>query len=269
MLIDFHFHAFTDKIAVRAMEKLTATCGVLAFTDGRLSSALQCFDRWGVDRGVLLPIATKPSQQRTINDWAAENDGGRVISFGTVHPDSEDLFEEMHRVKEMGLHGFKLHPEYQGFFINEPRLAPMFSELECIGLPVTVHAGLDPISPEVTYCMPEPASEMIKRHPKLRIILAHMGGNEYWKESLEHICGLDGEVYIDTAYSLYVPDELMLKMIRKHGADRVLFASDCPWQSAELMFRKIDALPLTDDEKEKIFFRNALELLGESKSTPV
>ncbi|SDB48008.1 hypothetical protein SAMN02910317_02430 [Ruminococcaceae bacterium FB2012] len=269
MLIDFHFHAFTDKIAVRAMEKLTATCGVPAFTDGRLSSALQCFDRWGVDRGVLLPIATKPSQQRIINDWAAENDGGRVISFGTVHPDSEDLFEEMHRVKEMGLHGFKLHPEYQGFFINEPRLDPMFSELECIGLPVTVHAGLDPISPEVTYCMPEPASEMIKRHPKLRIILAHMGGNEYWQESLDHICGLDGEVYIDTAYSLYVPDELMLKMIRKHGADRVLFASDCPWQSAELMFRKIDALPLTDDEKEKIFFRNALALLGESKSTTV
>ena len=261
MLIDFHIHAFADRIAARAMEKLTATCHVPAFTDGTLSDALRCFDEWGVDRGVLLPIATKPSQQRTINDWAAENDGGSIISFGSVHPDADDLFEEMYRVKELGLHGFKLHPEYQGFFIGERRLDPMLSELEKLGMPVTVHAGLDPISPEITYCMPEPAAEMIKRHPKLRIILAHMGGNEFWQQSLDHICGLDGEVYLDTAYSLYIPDDLFLKMIKKHGADRILFASDCPWQSAELMYKKIDSLALSDDDKEKIFFRNALSVL--------
>lgn len=261
MLIDLHFHAFTENIAAKAMEKLTVTCGVPAFTDGTLSAALSLFDECGVDKGVLLPIATKPSQQRTINDWALGCESDKVISFGTVHPDAEDLFEEMHRVKSLGLHGFKLHPEYQGFFINERRLDVMFSEFESIGLPVTIHAGFDPVSPDTTYCMPEPAAEMIKRHPKLRVILAHMGGNEYWEQSLEHICGLDGEVYLDTAYSLYMPDELMLKMIRKHGADRVLFASDCPWQSPALIFEKIDRLPLTSDEKDRIFFKNAADLL--------
>ncbi len=262
MLIDVHFHAFAEKIAHRAMEKLAATCGVPPLTDGTLTEALARFDEWGVDKAVLLPIATKPSQQTVVNNWAASADGERVIAFGSVHPDAEDLFDELLRIKALGLHGIKLHPEYQSFFIGEQRLEPMFSAMEELGLPVTVHAGLDPISPDVTYCMPEPAAAMIKRHPRLKIILAHMGGNEYWEQSLEHICGLDGEVYLDTAYSYDLPDELFVKMIRKHGADRILFASDCPWQSAEKMFRKIDALPLTDSEKERIFSANAVSLLG-------
>ncbi len=261
MLIDFHFHAFSEKIAAKAMSKLSATCGVEPLTDGTLSGAMELFDKCGVDKAVLLPIATKPSQQTVVNNWAAEVNSDRVISFGSVHPDAEDMFEELERIRQLGLHGIKLHPEYQGFFIHERRLDPMLSAMEELGLPVTIHAGLDPISPELTYCMPEPCAEMLKRHPRLRVILAHMGGNEYWEQALEHICGLGGEVYLDTAYSYYTPDELFTKMIRRHGADRILFASDCPWESPGRMFQKLDALPLTDDEKEKIFFKNALTLL--------
>lgn len=262
MLIDFHFHAFSEKIAARAIAQLEAECCVKPLTDGTLGDAIAKFDKWGVDRAVLLPIATKPSQQTVINNWAADVDGYKVISFGSVHPDAEDLYEEMYRVKELGLHGFKFHPEYQSFFINESRLDPMLSELEKIGLPVVFHAGFDPVSPDISYCMPEPAAKMIERHPRLIVVLAHMGGNYHWEESYDHICGIGGEVYLDTAYSYDVPDDLMLRMIRKHGADRILFASDCPWQSSAVMKEKIDALPLTDSEKELIFYRNAERLLG-------
>lgn len=263
MLIDSHIHAFSEKIAERAIRQLEITCGTKALTDGTAKGALSLMRSAGVDRAVLLPIATKPTQQTVINDWAASLDGrDGLISFGSVHPDAADMEDELRRIKALGLHGVKLHPDYQGFFINEKRLDPLWDALEQLDLPVVVHAGLDPLSPDRIYCMPDKAAEMLSRHPKLKIVLAHMGGNEHWQEALDSLCGISGEVYLDTAYILFCPDDLLTRMIRKHGADRVLFASDCPWTDPAQTFRKIDSLPLTDDEKEKIFHQNAERLLS-------
>ena len=54
----------------------------------------------------------------------------------------------------------------------------------------------------------------------------------------------------------------MEKIISKHGSDRILFASDCPWQSPALIAQKIDSLDISDDDKENIFFKNACRLLN-------
>lgn len=263
MLIDFHMHAFSEKIAERAIRQLEITCGQEALTNGTITEARQLMSSSRVDKAVLLPIATKPSQQTVINDWASSLDGkDGVISFGSVHPDASDMLDELERIKKLGLHGVKLHPDYQGFFINEPRLDLLWDSLEHLDLPVTIHAGLDPLSPDVVHCMPGETKKMLCRHPKLKVILAHMGGNEHWQESYDELCGISGEIYLDTAYILYCPDDMLTRMIRKHGADRVLFASDCPWTSPKDTFEKIDRLPLSDDEKDLIFHTNAERLLN-------
>ena len=101
MLIDFHVHCFNEKIAEKAISVLEERAGIAPYTRGLISQTTALFDKWGVDKGVLLPIATKPSQQKVINDWAAAQDGGRFISFGSVHPDAEDLTEELDRIVEL------------------------------------------------------------------------------------------------------------------------------------------------------------------------
>lgn len=262
MLIDFHVHAFNPKIAKRAIEQLTVTCETIPLSDGTPEDTLRLLDEWNVDRAVLLPIATKPTQHAVINDWAAQMDGGRFVSFGSVYPKSPEAFAELARIKQLGLHGVKLHPDYQDFFVNEPELDPFYDELERLGLPVIFHAGVDPVSPDCVHCEPEAAAEMLSRHPGLRVIFAHLGGNEQWERSLEVLCGTGGEVYLDTAYSLYCPDELMQRIIRKHGAERVLFASDCPWAPADKTLEKLMRLGLTDAELEQITHKNAERLLG-------
>lgn len=263
MLIDFHIHAFSEKIAERAIKQLEITCGQKALTDGTVDDTVRLMRASGVDRAVLLPIATKVTQQTVINDWAASHNGkDGIISFGSVHPDAPDLFDELERIVSLGLRGVKLHPDYQKFLINDPRIDPLWDALESLGLPVTVHAGFDPLTGDRVCCMPSEARKMLSRYPRLRIIFAHMGGNQFWQESYDELCGVKGEVWLDTAYILRCPDDLLLKMIRRHGVERVLFATDCPWASPKDTLEKLDRLPLTDDEKERIFYQNAEEILN-------
>ena len=251
MLIDFHVHAFNPKIADRAVQKLQNICGIVPYTRGLTEQTIRRFDEWGVDRGVLLPIATKPSQQRIINDWASEQDGGRFIAFGSIHPDAEDFAEELDRIKTIGLHGIKLHPDYQDFMVNDRKLDPVYDEITRLELPVTFHAGYDCVSPDLIHCPPELAREAADRHKGMKMIFAHLGGNGEWDKVLDSLAGCGGEVYLDTSFTLDCENELMEKIIKKHGSDRILFASDCPWQSPALIAQKIDSLKLSDGDKEK------------------
>lgn len=106
MIIDFHTHAFPDKIVDKAMRTLSRNAGnALPFTDGRAGDIVRYMDENGLDKSVVLNIATNPRQQRSVNDFAASIDGDRLIAFGSVHPDAPDALEELHRIKELGLRG--------------------------------------------------------------------------------------------------------------------------------------------------------------------
>lgn len=120
MYIDFHIHAYADEIADRAVQKLKDTANCNVYTNGRIDDTRRKLEEWSIDYGVLLPVATKPTQQTTINNWANEQNHGNIISFGTVHPDSDELCSELERISSLGLHGVKLHPDYQGHFMFEP-----------------------------------------------------------------------------------------------------------------------------------------------------
>lgn len=265
LTIDIHVHCFNPKIAERAIRILEETAGITPYTRGLTVQTVQRFDEWGVDKGVILPIATKPAQQRLLNDWVAEvqRTNDRFLGFGAIHPDAGDAFEELDKIIELGLHGVKLHPDYQGFMVDEERLDPLYDEIERRGLPVIFHAGFDGMSPDLIHCTPQGARNVIQRHPHMKMVFAHMGGIFQWEEVLETLAGVDGEVYFDTAFtSRDLSGGLMEKIIKKHGADRILFGSDCPWDSSLEIKNKILRLKLSDDEKENILGGNALKLLG-------
>ena len=84
MYIDFHIHAYADEIADRAVQKLKDTANCNVYTNGRIDDTRQKLKEWGIDYGVLLPVATKPTQQTTINNWAKEQNHGNIISFGIL-----------------------------------------------------------------------------------------------------------------------------------------------------------------------------------------
>lgn len=265
MYIDFHTHAFADKIAERAISVLTENaekCSMKPVTNGTAGDLQKKLESCGISKAVVLPIATKPTQQTVINNWAAEIKGDFFCPFGSIHPLAEDWEEELERIKALGLYGVKFHPDYQNFMIEDEDMLPKYRKIAELGLPVTFHSGYDPVSPDLFHCRPKAAAEVFDKVPGLTMILAHGGGMRAWDEVEKYLAGKPGSLYFDVSViASEIPRDQLLRIIRKHGADRILFASDCPWDMPSNEINMINELPLSDEEKELIFRENAARLL--------
>ena len=259
---DFHTHAFTDTLAERAVSGLAKTSSLVPANNGTISGLRDTMKKNNITASMMLPIATKPSQQATINNWAAEVMGNGIYCCGTVHPDSEDALSEIERIKSLGLCGIKFHPEYQSFSPNEERMFDMYEKIAELNLFTIFHAGWDPYSNDLIRATPRSFSKIAKRFPTLKIVAAHMGGVQVWDEVETVLAGKFENVWLDTAVvSKYISDEQMLRIIKLQGADKVLFASDCPWDSPINEINLIERLPLSNEEKELIYYKNAEKLL--------
>ena len=71
------------------------------------------------------------------------------------------------------------------------------------------------------------------------------------------------DVYFDTAYILHsIGEEQFKRILDKHGSDRILFATDSPWQNIAREVEIIKEFKLGDESEERIFSLNARKLLG-------
>lgn len=262
MVIDFHTHAFPDKIALRALNSLAEKAnGLTYYTDGTIADTDEKMKTWGVDKRVMLSIATNAKQQHNVNSFAIENNNEHIIAFGSVHPDAPDALDELDRIKEAGLPGVKFHPEYQQFFIDDPKMFPFYDKCRALGLIMSFHAGRDLGFPDTLMAPPQRSRHMLDNFPGAKVVLAHMGGAMLEDDVLEYIAGTD--CYLDTSFSIYgLPKKAAAAIIEKHGADRILFGSDCPWERPCDSFDYVDSLPLTPEHKDWIYGQNALRLLG-------
>ena len=262
MYIDFHIHAYADEIAARAVQKLKDTAQVDAFTDGTIADTRKKLEQWGIAKGVLLPVATKPTQQTTINTWAIENNHGNIISFGTVHPYSDSVEQELERIAAAGIKGIKLHPDYQDCYMFDTRMQAIYKKCDELGLMVVLHMGYDPVSPKTHHAMPYDLAEMAEKYPSVTFIGAHMGGMNNWESVLRYLTGAPN-VYIDTAFiAPFMSDEMLLRMVSEYGEEKILLASDLPWSRPTDEIAMIERVIKSEAAKEKIFYKNAAALLG-------
>lgn len=260
---DFHTHAFTDSLAERAVGSLVGTSGIMPFTDGTLGDLKRLMTERNIGKAVILPIATKPKQQQTINNWAAEIMGNGIYCCGSVHPDAEDAVEEIERIKSLGLCGVKFHSEYQMFCPDEKRMFPIYEKISELGLITVFHGGWDPYCKGEVKATPKSFAHVAEQFPKMKIVAAHLGGMKLWDDVEEYIAGKFDNLWLDTGIvSKYIDDSCFLRIIKSHGIGRILFGSDCPWDDPMDEIDLINRLPLTNEEKELIFYKNAEMLIN-------
>ena len=263
MVIDFHTHAFPDAIAERAISGLVKSSGGLYpnCADGTVSGLLGNMEKFEVDISVVQPVITKVSQTKTLNEWARGICSDKLISFGGIHPDTEDYKADIDFVCSLGLKGLKFHVEYQNFVLDDPKMLRIYDYAFEKGLIVLHHAGFDPAYPPPYRSSPKQFANVAKQMRGGVLVAAHLGGQKQWDEVEEYIVGSD--IYLDTSMGFgYYPREQFLRIVRDHGADKILFGSDSPWSRADEEISAIRSLPISDGDKEKILSGNAKRLLG-------
>mgnify|MGYP002856297156 CR=1 FL=1 len=281
MVIDMHTHAFPEALAPVVLDKLQEAARAKIHIAGTPQALQASMKRARVDYSVILPVATNARQPHKLNLAAAEinehSSETGLISFGAMHPDDPNWQEELRFLAQHGFRGIKLHPAYQGPFFDDIRYLRIVGRAAELGLLITVHAGLDIGVPGPAKVTPDNTLRVLRETGADKLILAHMGGWMIWDQVLEQLAGQP--VYLDTSFSFgrvnphpdypRTEDELrlgdtslLLRLIRAHGADRVLFGSDSPWgdQGADLdLLRSLD---LTGEELRRIEGENARTLLG-------
>lgn len=264
MVIDFHTHIFPEKIAARTIALLEEKGGIRAAADGTLDGLLSAMEQGGIDLSVILPVATKPSQFESINSFAKqinETYPGRLLSFGGIHPDTEDYKKELKAIRDMGLKGIKIHPDYQGVMIDDIRYLRIIEYASELGLIVLTHAGLDIGYPELVHCPPDRMRKVLDLVQPEKMVLAHLGGWNRFDEVYEYLAGEN--VWLDTAFIFdTIKEEQFYRIYEKHDKEKILFATDSPWSDMKRGVDWVKKLAISEEEKEAIFSGNAKRLLG-------
>jgi len=262
MIIDFHVHSFPEKIAEKTLNFLADAAKLNYYNNGTIPDIKEKFKTIGIDKFVLLNIATKPTQQKTINDVAAENNNGNVFAFGSVHPDADDNVSELHRIKKLGLKGIKLHPEYQQFNVDDKKVYKIYEECQTLGLIIVFHAGVDlGILPPV-HSTPDRIGIVANDFPKLNIVAAHMGGFQCWDMSTFYLAKKDN-IWLDTSFGVkYIHPKRFKMMCDEHGMDKILFGTDSPWSEPKSDIDAIQKSIMNQNDLDRIFYKNAENLLN-------
>lgn len=272
MLIDFHTHIFPDAIAARTLEILVngirrqqgdafVAGRTMHHTDGTLQGLLDSMEDNHVDMSICLPIVTKMSQTESINRFAYGIRNQVTQSFGSLHPLQPDWEQVLEQLAEKGFRGIKLHHQFQLCDIDSKESIRVLKKAGALGLLVIFHAGADIGLPPPVYATPEKIRNVLTEMDGSHLIAAHLGGWRMWDDVERYLLGTS--IYLDTAYIREYIDPVQCKrIIDAHGADRVLFGSDSPWENPSETLAFLQSLALTQEQMDAITHRNAQRLLG-------
>jgi uncharacterized protein len=257
MIIDGHFHVWPDAIAERALAR--PSDDLVRFGDGTTASAESVLAAAGIDRAVCLGVANDAKNLEATNRFAAGLDPDRFIGFGTIHPDLP-VEQNLASLRANGLRGVKVHPLFQGYALNDPRLWEILDALQG-EFAVVIHVGHG--GEGAGRCTPAMLADLVRRFPRLDLIACHFGGYHLLDEAEQTVIGLP--VYVDTSWPPglgSIDPARVRKIVERHGPERVIFASDWPMADPAAEVEAIRALGLGDADTDAILGGNLERLLA-------
>lgn len=235
---------------------------------GTLDDTTASMSRTGIERAWMLPVATKAKRVRETNDWVLATCAAnpQFTPFATLHARDPQWREELDRVVAAGARGVKLHVQLQLQEGSKHLLSEeMMNVFEAIERADVLMITCTFFADEIGTGRPGASLrllDVLTAFPRLRMIAAHMGAMFNWNGGAEPILG--SRAFLDLAYvpGLIEPNRLV-EMIRQHGAEKILFGTDIPYADPQYILDTFMDLPLNDDEREAILWRNAAVALGE------
>ncbi len=223
---------------------------------------------FGVRRFTSLIYPHKPDMAAWLNQWA--------VGFATATPDclaTATFYPEpsaptyVAEAISAGTQLFKAHIQVGNYDPNDALLDEVWGRIEDTAVPVVIHCGSGPVPGN--YTGPQRVADLLRRYPRLVLIVAHMGMPEYL-EFLDLADRFD-QVRLDTtmAFTPFVEANMpfprtALPRLYALG-DRILFGSDfpnIPYGYVEAI-RSLTDLPGIDDTwRRNVLHDNAARLFG-------
>lgn len=239
---------------------------------GSVTERVEQLRSFGVRRFSALPYAHKPGVAAYLNDWATTfaAEVPECLRSATFYPEP-GVAEYVGVLVDEGVEVLKLHTQVGEFRLDDPLLGPVWDLLEAAGTPVVLHVGSGPIGNEFTG--PEHLARLLAGHPRLRVIVAHLGAPEY-AEFLALAEQYD-ETRLDTTmvFTDFFEEEgpfpaALLPRVAALG-DRILLGTDFPTipypylHQLESLARLHDRHPALDEDwLRKVCWHNAVGLFG-------
>ncbi len=292
--IDMHVHVYEDEVAQRAIANIRAfraragILGVEIAEDGSPSYLQDEMARLDIGRSVIQAVVPRPEIMEKVNAWTSEqvgSSGGRLMAFGGLHPmaPAEALAAEIKRFRsEYGFKGVKLHPTLQGYSPVSTEAMRLYERIAVAGLPLLIHpdrrlrldAALETGAQEAHddrfllanadhVLTNERLCHIIESFPELTLAAAHLGGSH--SERLEGLVKASPKVWLDFAIvKVFFPEgpAHVAKLVRRYGAENVLFGSDFPFWPQGAALAYLDQTGLTAEERRLMEIENPRRLLG-------
>lgn len=260
-IIDFHTHAFPDKIARRAIESLEEESDWKSALNGTIDNLLKSMDEAGITSSIIASIATKPDQFEPILKWSKKIRSERIIPFLSVKPDDRNSLKNINLAVKEGFKGIKLHPYYQQFILDDEIMFPIYEEISRNNLILLSHTGFDCAFPKDRICDPIKILRITKMFPELKFVTSHLGAWEDWDEAEKHLIGKPIFMELSFAYGFLEPDRIK-SFILRHPKEYMLFGTDSPWADQKQAVQFVKTLKLGSDLEERVFSKNAKKLLS-------
>ncbi len=260
-VIDAHCHIYPEKIAAKAVGGTDNFYGVTSARKGTVEDLLTQGNEVGIDKFIVQSVATTPKQVKSINEFIAENVKTypeKLVGLGTLHPESEDIAGDIGHLAELGLKGVKLHPDIQGFKLDDYRCLKIYEICEEKGLKMLLHTGDN----RYDYSNPNRLLPLLNTYKSLIFIGAHFGGYSVWSEACEKLAGIDN-FYVDCSSSFgFIDKALARELIIRYTPEKVLFGTDYPMWNAQSELEYLFSLGLDNDQLSSILSINTKKIFN-------
>jgi predicted TIM-barrel fold metal-dependent hydrolase len=250
MIIDAHTHVWPDAIAKMALTG-NPVPGLEPRGDGTVHGLDESMRNTGVELSCCLGIANLGRHVDRVNEFVEGLVSPTRFGFGTVHVDLS-VEENMASLQRHGITAVKLHPLFQRFALDDPRL---WDILDAFGddIAVITHVGAGGDAYTNGLSSPAMIAAIAKQFPKLRLMACHFGGYKILDDAEEMLAGAD--IVLETSWPpslTTLRPERVRRLIQKHGAERVVFGSDWPMTEPGDEIKAIEALGLSDDDTKLV-----------------
>lgn len=234
---------------------------------GQLDSTGQTLIRFG---GIHMAVQGKAEETRRKNDELIALSGKhpQLLPICSVHPmDGGAALAEVERIAKLGVNIIKLHPHKNSmnFDVTDEKVFALCKKAGELGITILMdNASIVPGDCEKLF-------DLALRCPGTTFIFAHMGAMNFrfWNilplaRTAEGLLGNNFYFDISGTVSLMADSPLEEEFIwtmRNVGIDKILFGSDFPQFNLNKAVDALERLNLTEEEKQKIRYENAKQLL--------